>query len=141
MEFAELDRELSRVLNLEEGCVFLMRLKKSSQTFEFLYPDELKGSTIPVLNSCIAGKAVIYKSPFVYNNSRDEMDNADLNCQTKNGFNESTNGIIAYPIFLARQIWAVLLVVGRDHNGSDFQNFDEEDVQKIKWIELRSIGV
>jgi hypothetical protein len=133
MEFAELDRELSRALNLEEGCVFLMRLNKSDKMFEFLYPHELKGSTIPVLDSCIAGKAVIYKRPFVLNNTYDEID-TNLNCQTKDGVSESSSRIIAYSIYIARRIWAVLLVVGRHHNRSDLQDFNERDLQTIEWV-------
>jgi hypothetical protein len=134
MDFTELDRELTSVLNLEEGCVFIMRLKKSEQMFEFLYPSELKGFKIPVLNHCIAGKAATHKSPFVSNNSQGEMDVADLNCKNMNRDDKSTRRTIAYPICLASQLCAVLLVVRNDHGSSDLQNFPGEDLIKIKSV-------
>ena len=134
MEFTGLDRELTRVLNLEEGCVFVMKFKKSDKMLEFLYPDEVKGLKIPVLSHCVTGKAVIHKSSFVLNNFQGEMDVVYLNCLAMSSANKSIRKMIAYPICLAGEICAVLLVVRKEYDGSDPQDFLGEDLIKIKSV-------
>ena len=134
MEFTGLNRQLTRILNLEEGCVFVMKFKKSDKRLEFLYPDDLKGLTIPVLSHCVTGKAVIHKSAFVLNNFQGEMDVIYLNCLTMNSTNKSIRKMIAYPICLAGEICAVLVVVRKEYDGSDLQNFLGEDLVKIKSV-------
>ena len=134
MEYKELDRQISKILNLEEGCVFLLRLKKSDNLFEFIYPDELKGLTVPVISHCVTGKAVKHKSPFVLNNYQGEMDVIYLNCFIMKNTKTSIRKMIAYPICLAREICAVLLAVRKEYDGSDLQDFLGEDLIKIKSV-------
>lgn len=141
MEFTGLDRQLSRILNLEEGCLFVMKFKKSDKRLEFLYPDELKGFTIPVLSQCVTGKAVIKKSPIILNNFQGEMDIIYLNCLTMNSTNKSIRKMVAYPICLAGEICAVLVVVRKEYGDSDLQNFLGEDLAKIKSLVDRMIVV
>jgi hypothetical protein len=141
MEFTGLDRQLTKILNLEEGCVFVMEFKKSDKRLEFLYPDELKGLKIPALSQCVSGKAVIKKSPIVLNNFQGEMDVIYLNCLTMNSTNKSIRKMIAYPICLAGEICAVLVVVRKECDHSDLQNFLGEDLVKIKSVVDRMIFV
>lgn len=141
MEFTGLDRQLNRILNLEEGCLFVMKFKKSDKRLEFLYPDDLKGLTIPVLSQCVTGKAVIHKSSFILNNFQGEMDVIYLNCLSMNDTNKSIRKMVAYPICLAGEICAVLLVVRKGYDGSDFQDFVGEDLVKIKSVVDRMVFV
>lgn len=134
MEFTELDRQLTSVLNLEEGCVFVMRLKKSDQKFEFLYPYELKGFRIPVLKHCIAGQAATHNTPFISNNPEGERYVADLHCKNVNGSDKSTRRMIAYPISLGSQPCDVLIVIRNGHDRSDLRDFLGEDLVKIKSV-------
>lgn len=132
MEFAELDREISKTFNLQEESVFVLKPKKYYNLLEFTYPEELKGITIPLMNQSILGKAVMHKSPIIVNDFQGEADIIHLNLITMGHTQPSIRKMIVYPICLARNILAVLLVVRKDHDGSFFQNFIGEDLRKIK---------
>jgi hypothetical protein len=132
MEFTELDRQLTNALSLEEGCVFVMRLRKSIDKFEFLYPYELEGFRIPVLKHCIAGKAATRNTPFIVNNAEGESYVADLRCKNMHGSDKSTRRMIAYPISLGTQPCDVLLIVRNGNDRSDLQDFLGKDLIKIK---------
>jgi hypothetical protein len=133
MDFTELDRELTRVLNLEEGCVFALKPKKYDNQLEFIYPDELKGLIVPFsYQGIIWDKVVMNKSPLILNDFQEEIDIIYLNSLTMEGTEYSIAKMIAYPICLARQICTVILVVRKNQAGTNFQNFIGEDLQKIK---------
>jgi hypothetical protein len=51
-----------------------------------------------------------------------------------NSTNKSIRKMIAYPICLAGEICAVLVVVRKEYDGSDLQNFFGEDLIKIKSV-------
>ena len=132
MEFTELDRELSRIFNLQEESVFILRPKKYGNQLEFIYPDDLNGLTMPLMNQSILGKTVRQKSPSILNDFQGETDVIYLNSIIMEGTQSSIRKMIAFPICLARQICAVLLVTRKDPDGSSFQDFVEEDLPKIR---------
>ena len=133
MEFTELDRELTRLFNLEQGCVFALKPNKSDNQLEFIYPDELIGLTVPfIYQGIIWDKAVMNKSPLILNDFQEEIDIIYLNSLTMEGTEYSIAKMIAYSVCLARQICTVILVVRKNQASLDSQNFVGEDLQKIK---------
>jgi hypothetical protein len=133
MEFAELDRELTGLLNLEQGCVFALKPKKSDNQLEFIYPNEIEGLTVPfIYQGIIWDKVIMNKSPLILNDFQGETDIIYLNSLTMEGTEYSIAKMIAYPVCLARQICIVVLVVRKNQASLDSQNFVGEDLKKIK---------
>lgn len=125
---------MSEILNLPQGCVFVLGVHRDGNSLEFAYPPQLKGNVIPVDHKSIAGHAVISKRSYITNNFRDERGSVLFDWLMSKG-NEKIQKMITYPVIFLDKVVAVLHIIRRGSSSSevvpDFHNGDVEKIQSI----------
>lgn len=134
MNHVELDRRISKILNLEPGSIFILTPNKHCSSLHFAYPNRLNGNSVPVDNSSISGRAVIARRPYILNNVQGERGVNFLNCLTLRKGTPPIQRVIAYPVLFADGVIAVLQVTRKGDALSEAKNFYMEDVEKIQLV-------
>jgi len=142
VDYEELDRQLSEIFQLTQGCVFLLELDKHSTLLEFSYPPKLIKNKLPVDNKTILGRAVIAKRSYISNNVEKESNFVVLNCLMAMRA-APVQKMVTYPILSGDRVRAVLQIVRKGKTLSDSPDFVKEDLEKIKSVldELLSLHI
>jgi len=133
IDYKELDRQISEMFDLPQGCVFILNLDKEGILLEFAYPPKLKKNKVPVDNKTIAGRAVIAKRSYISNNVQKESSSVFLNCLMAME-SDPVQKMITYPIIFGDKVISVLQVVRKGETLSKIPDFQKEDLEKIKSV-------
>lgn len=131
-DYEQLDKELSEILNLSQGCVFVLSANKDGKLLEFVYPVRLKGTLVPVDGRSVVGRAASYKRFYLSNNIQAERDFIFLgSLMSRKG--DPIQKVITYPVIFADKVVQVIQITRRGTNLSEAgKDFTKEDVEKVK---------
>lgn len=131
-DYEQLDKELSEILNLSQGCVFVLSANKDGRLLEFVYPPRLKGTMVPVDSRSIVGRTACNKRFYISNNTHAERDFIFLDSiMSRKG--DPIQKMITCPVIFADKVVQVIQVTRRGVNPSEAgKDFTKEDVEKIK---------
>lgn len=133
IDYKELDKQITEIFKLSQGCVFMLELDKHSNLLEFAYPHKLIKNKIPVDNKTIVGRAVIAKRCYISNNVEKESNFVVLNCLMAMGA-APVQKMITYPILSGGRVKTILQVVRKGKTLSESPDFQKEDLEKIKSV-------
>lgn len=133
IDYPELEAQVARDLNTEEGSVFVLASDGTNSILEFVYPSKLRGNLVPVNSKSLIGKAVVSGKSFIVNDLKKEKNVAVLDWLMRMGL-DPVQKIITYPVMLGERIIAALVVVRRGDTLTQAPDFGQEDVDRLKSI-------
>ncbi len=134
IDYVELDRRISKILNLSQVCVFVFSIHRDGKSLEFIYPPQFIGNIFPIDSKSMAGRSVISRRSYVSNNVPEEKSFTILDwLMGKGGL--PIQKVVAYPIIFADKVIAVLQVTRRGLNLSESgPDFQKDSLDKIKSV-------
>ena len=133
IDYSELESQLTRDLNTEEGSLFVLVNDQNNNIMEFVYPTRLRGNLVPVNTKSLIGKAVVSGKSFIVNDLKKEKNVAVLDWLLRMGM-EPVQKVITYPVMLGERIVAGLMVVRRGDSLTQPPDFGDEDLERLKAI-------
>lgn len=134
IDYIELDRKIAGILNLTQGCVFVLTVHRDGRSLEFVYPPEFKGNVFPIDGKSIVGRTVVARRSYISNNVPQERGFILLDWFMNRGGTPIQKEITC-PVILSDKVVAVLQITRRgaslSESGPDFRR---EDLEKIKSV-------
>ena len=133
IDYAQLDTEVAKGLNTQEGSLFVLVNDESNNILEFVYPAKLRGNLVPVNSKSLVGKAVVTGKSSIVNDLKKEKNVILLDWLLRMGM-EPVQKVIAYPVMLGERIIAALMVVRRGDALTQPPDFGQEDIERLKGL-------
>ncbi len=131
IDYSELEIQLARDLNTQEGSLFVLVNDENNNILEFVYPTKLRGNLVPVNSKSLVGKAVVTKKSSIVNDLKKEKNVVVLDWLLRMGM-EPVQKVITYPLMLGERIVAALMVVRRGDALTQAPDFSQEDIERLK---------
>ncbi|MGB7290682.1 MAG: GAF domain-containing protein [Thermodesulfobacteriota bacterium] len=133
IDYSELEVQLVKDLNTQEGSLFVLVNDENNNILEFVYPLKLRGNLVPLNTKSLVGKAVVSGKSFIVNDLKKEKNVMVLDWLMRMGM-EPVQKVITYPIMLGERIIAALMVVRRGDALTQAPDFGQEDLERLKGL-------
>lgn len=133
IDYSQLEIQLAKDLNTEEGSLFVLVNDVNTNILEFVYPTKLRGNLVPVNSKSLVGKAVVSGKSYIVNDLKKEKNVIVLDWLMRMGM-EPVQKVITYPVMLGERIIAALMVVRRGDTLTQAPDFGQEDIERLKAI-------